>query len=685
MLERSTYYILDAQGNQLSMYDHKVTDNAVVYYLADRNIYGSSRLGSLRDTVNMFIPTNLPSYGVVGNRNYELSNHLGNVLAVVNDIVYPISDDSTTILSYEVGLTMVSDYSPFGVQLDGRTIQNEMYSPVSSDTSSQTTPIIAEIYKNEFDSPPATTSPYTGATTTLDGNLSNPVWTSSTGDFTNYNSTGAGSGKSISIKNASPDTSYVTLSLDVDNGYLLDITSYSFAHRSSTTGYDSYKLVVNGIEIGTGSIYVASSGSTLQSTGVVNVSNVVSGVTGTVNVVLKLYGGLHGSTGTFRMDDFILNGYTQEENAGNGSGNGYVVMGGYRYGFENQEVDNEVYGEGNYVNFKYRGYNPRIARFFAVDPLADKFPHMTPYQFAGNKPIWSREIEGLESEVDAEAVELEMGEDFTLDESQMPADKDFDYEAGGNLYQKAVNESGLDPLQFSQLYDITFNKGVPNASLTEKGKEILGNNSQNAINGFANISRTFNRLAINASAEEAYQFNDHIMSQNISATGDLRGFYNSLVPYMNRSRMAHAGNLGLAVTALGSALTGNPVMGGYGGFNVSQRTSFNFSRFNFSNNMRSIGPSPNFIVSPNGTAFPVPNNSIGPFPALNNRGIQFVNGNSGFGLSSRVHGFRFMDPITSGKYLYPNGYGNYFNSSNQSIHPYSGNMLSRSSDWWHIH
>src|SRR5690554_1687950 len=396
MLERSTYYILDAQGNQLSMYDHKVTDNAVVYYLADRNIYGSSRLGSLRDTVNMFIPTNLPSYGVVGNRNYELSNHLGNVLAVVNDIVYPISDDSTTILSYEVGLTMVSDYSPFGVQLDGRTIQNEMYSPVSSDTSSQTTPIIAEIYKNEFDSPPATTSPYTGATTTLDGNLSNPVWTSSTGDFTNYNSTGAGSGKSIAIQNASPDTSYVTLSLDVDSGYLFDITSYSFAHRSSTTGYDSYKLVVNGIEIGTGSIYVASSGSTLQSTGVVNVSNVVSGVTGTVNVVLKLYGGLHGSTGTFRMDDFILNGYTQEENTGNGSGNGYVVMGGYRYGFQGQEMDDEVKGEGNSVNYKYRMHDPRVGRFFAVDPLAGKYPWNSPYAFSENNVIHAVELEGLE-------------------------------------------------------------------------------------------------------------------------------------------------------------------------------------------------------------------------------------------------------------------------------------------------
>src|SRR5690554_6906017 len=109
MLERSTYYILDAQGNQLSMYDHKVTDNAVVYYLADRNIYGSSRLGTLQDTVNMFIPNTLPSYGVVGNRNYELSNHLGNVLAVVNDIVYPLTNDSTTVAGYEVGLTQVSD------------------------------------------------------------------------------------------------------------------------------------------------------------------------------------------------------------------------------------------------------------------------------------------------------------------------------------------------------------------------------------------------------------------------------------------------------------------------------------------------------------------------------------------------------------------------------------------------
>ena len=133
MLEKSTYYILDAQGNQLSMYDHKVNDGAVIYYLAERNIYGSSRLGTLQDTVNMFIPAILPSYGVVGNRNYELSNHLGNVLTVINDIVYPLSEDSNTIDGYEVGISNVFDYSPFGVMLDGRTMEKH-FTPIFDTT-----------------------------------------------------------------------------------------------------------------------------------------------------------------------------------------------------------------------------------------------------------------------------------------------------------------------------------------------------------------------------------------------------------------------------------------------------------------------------------------------------------------------------------------------------------------------
>ena len=81
-----------------------------------------------------------------------------------------------------------------------------------------------------------------------------------------------------------------------------------------------------------------------------------------------------------------------------------------RYLYQGQEMDDEVKGEGNSVNFEYRMHDPRLGRFFAIDPLANKFPFMTPYQFAGNKPIWSREIEGLESEVDAKVgVQINIG------------------------------------------------------------------------------------------------------------------------------------------------------------------------------------------------------------------------------------------------------------------------------------
>jgi len=41
-------------------------------------------------------------------------------------------------------------------------------------------------------------------------------------------------------------------------------------------------------------------------------------------------------------------------------------------------------------------HDPRIGRFFAVDPLANKYPWYTPYQFSGNKVISRVELEGLE-------------------------------------------------------------------------------------------------------------------------------------------------------------------------------------------------------------------------------------------------------------------------------------------------
>ena len=71
----------------------------------------------------------------------------------------------------------------------------------------------------------------------------------------------------------------------------------------------------------------------------------------------------------------------------------------YRYGFQGQEKDDEIKGNANSINYKFRMHDPRVGRFFAVDPLAEKYPYYTPYSFSGNKVINAVELEGLEEQI----------------------------------------------------------------------------------------------------------------------------------------------------------------------------------------------------------------------------------------------------------------------------------------------
>ncbi len=66
------------------------------------------------------------------------------------------------------------------------------------------------------------------------------------------------------------------------------------------------------------------------------------------------------------------------------------------YSFQGQEHDDEVKGDANSMNFEYRMSDTRLGRFFAIDPLATKYPYYTPYQFSGNRLIDMIELEGLE-------------------------------------------------------------------------------------------------------------------------------------------------------------------------------------------------------------------------------------------------------------------------------------------------
>ena len=69
----------------------------------------------------------------------------------------------------------------------------------------------------------------------------------------------------------------------------------------------------------------------------------------------------------------------------------------YRYRFNGKELDTEGMGGGQSTyDYGFRIYNPAIARFLSVDPLSPEYPWYTPYQFAGNMPIWAIDVDGLE-------------------------------------------------------------------------------------------------------------------------------------------------------------------------------------------------------------------------------------------------------------------------------------------------
>jgi RHS repeat-associated protein len=58
------------------------------------------------------------------------------------------------------------------------------------------------------------------------------------------------------------------------------------------------------------------------------------------------------------------------------------------------EKDDEVKGNGNYIDFGARGYDPRIGRWHGVDPLTHKCPSLSSYSFAANMPIIAIDVDG---------------------------------------------------------------------------------------------------------------------------------------------------------------------------------------------------------------------------------------------------------------------------------------------------
>ncbi|HWB93838.1 MAG TPA: RHS repeat-associated core domain-containing protein [Puia sp.] len=121
-----TWYVRDAQGNILSIYtygDPAVNGGALAQ--TELDIYGSSRLGiwkrdvpvtNLDSTVHNPFPNSGDSITFTrGNKLFELTNHLGNVLATISDKRYGVTTDDSTVVYYNPEVVSANDYYPFGM------------------------------------------------------------------------------------------------------------------------------------------------------------------------------------------------------------------------------------------------------------------------------------------------------------------------------------------------------------------------------------------------------------------------------------------------------------------------------------------------------------------------------------------------------------------------------------------
>ena len=282
---QQTWYVRDATGNIMSVYTSKdVTVNNGDLTQTEAELYGSSRLGMSTLATNVEhkpapVNTNIPGLGAGknitftrGSKLFELSNHLGNVLATVSDEKKPVSLNGTTIDHYEAKITSAQDYYPFGMLMPGR---------------------------NGHEVPGG--------------------W-----------STGS----------------------SVVNGHTVP--------ESLTLGSRTGNQPEN---------YTASQ---------------------TVNFTEGFSSGLNDAFKATIADDSY-------DGGGSSTGDGVsVATSGYRFGFNGQERDDEIKGEGNSIEYEYRIHDPRIGKFLSVDPLSSQYPWNSPYAFAENRPIDGLDLEGLE-------------------------------------------------------------------------------------------------------------------------------------------------------------------------------------------------------------------------------------------------------------------------------------------------
>jgi RHS repeat-associated protein len=128
----------------------------------------------------------------------------------------------------------------------------------------------------------------------------------------------------------------------------------------------------------------------------------------------------------------------------------------YRFGFNGQEQDNEVKGNGNSLDFGARIYDSRLGRWMSLDPLQKKYPALSPYNFVANSPLLYVDPDGRIIEIyyttttkDADGDEVTINQCFQYEPGIEVPDNEFVKNTVKSLEYLAQSKNGKKLVQES--------------------------------------------------------------------------------------------------------------------------------------------------------------------------------------------------------------------------------------------
>jgi hypothetical protein len=195
---------------------------------------------------------------------------------------------------------------------------------------------------------------------------------------------------------------------------------------------------------------------------------------------------------------------------------------GYRYGFNTQEKEDEVYGEGNSTSAEFWQYDARLGRRWNVDPVPQIF--VSDYACFTNNPIMNVDIKGDKSssrhlDPDGKIIaDYDDGDNGVYKHQTARTKGDVDY------WRKHFNNTSGNGIKIGEMYKLSIDGSVLSFSPKKENYSVYYGNllrypQLHSNNNSSNNNNSNNNNSNNNNSNNNNNFYDHILGPTLILLG----------------------------------------------------------------------------------------------------------------------------------------------------------------------